>query len=271
MREHGAKNLLQRARAHIAAQRAAEGKAETSRAKQQGEEAEAELSEADQAATECGKKEGSTERSVRRRTDKEELEESAPSAAGGTSAAAVEEVQRMHQKGRPAPPAAVKPERLSCADKPAPPAAGGTSVAAADKSERPCGRGKLTPSAAGGTSDAAVNKPEQVSRPGKPALPAAGETSAAAADTAEQLSKLAGYNIPRRISPIRKSYLENFQALPETLDGCIVRALETIQERFFFGILMEAGIVLSSKEARDYNRTHFKLQRKKEERKLYSD
>ena len=26
---------------------------------------------------------------------------------------------------------------------------------------------------------------------------------------------------------------------------------------------MEAGIVLSGKEARDYNRTHFKLQRKK--------
>jgi hypothetical protein len=77
--------------------------------------------------------------------------------------------------------------------------------------------------------------------------------------------------VPRRVSPIRKSYLENFQALPETLDGCIVRAPETIQERFFFGILMEAGIVLSGKEARDYNRTHFKLQRKKEERKSYSD
>jgi len=27
---------------------------------------------------------------------------------------------------------------------------------------------------------------------------------------------------------------------------------------------MEAGIVLSGKEARDYNRTHFKLQRKRE-------
>ncbi len=116
-----------------------------------------------------------------------------------------------------------------------------------------------------------MDKPEQVSRPGKPALPAAGETSAAAADTAERLSKLAGYNIPRCISLIRKSYLENFQALPETLDGCIVRAPETIQERFFFGILMEAGIVLSGQEARDYNRTHFKLQRKKEERRSYSD
>jgi hypothetical protein len=187
----------------------------------------------------------------------------------------------VRQKGKPAPPAAggtseaaaVKPERSRRPDKSAPPAAGGTSAAAADKSERPCGKGKLTPSAAGGTSEAAVNKPEQVSRPGKPALPAAGETSAVAADTAERLSKLAGYSykVPRRVSLICKSYLETFQALPETLDGCIVRAPETIQERFFFGILMEAGIVLSGKEARDYNRTHFKLQRKKEERKSYSD
>jgi hypothetical protein len=71
------------------------------KAKQQGEEAEAELSEADQAATERGEKEGSTERSVRRRTTKEELEESALPAAGGTSAAAAEEVQRVLQKGNP--------------------------------------------------------------------------------------------------------------------------------------------------------------------------
>ncbi len=110
-----------------------------------------------------------------------------------------------------------------------------------------------------------------MSRPGKPALPAAGETSAAVADTAERLSKLASYKIPRRISPIRKCCLENFQALPATLDGCIVRALETTQERFFFGILVEAGMVLSGQEARDYNGTHFKLQRKREERKSYSD
>jgi hypothetical protein len=94
----------------------------------------------------------------------------------------------------------------------------------------PCGRGKLTPSAAGGTSEAAVSKPEQVSRPAKPALPAAGETSAAATDTAEWLSKLAGYSrkIPRLVSLIQESYLENFQALPEILDGCIIRAPETI-------------------------------------------
>jgi hypothetical protein len=49
-----------------------------------------------------------------------------------------------------------------------------------------------------------------------------------------------------------------------------VRAPETIQERFFFGILMEAGIVLSGEEAKNYNRTHFRLQRKKE-RRSYSD
>ncbi len=85
------------------------------------------------------------------------------------------------------------------------------------------------------------------------------------ADAAEQLSKLAGYNykIPRRISPIRKCYLENFQALPTTLDGCIIRAPETTQERVLFGILMDAGMVLSGRKAKDYNRTHFKLQRKK--------
>jgi hypothetical protein len=119
---------------------------------------------------------------------------------------------------------------------------------------------------AGGTSEAAVSRPEQVSRPAKPALPTAGETSAAAADTAEQLSKLAGYSykVPRLISPIRESYLENF------LDGCIIRAPETTQERFFFSVLMEAGIVLSGEEAKNYNRTHFKLQRKKEGRS-YSD
>jgi hypothetical protein len=34
---------------------------------------------------------------------------------------------------------------------------------------------------------------------------------------------------------------------------------------------MDPGMVLSGREARDYNRTHFKLQRKREERKSYSD
>jgi hypothetical protein len=119
-----------------------------------------------------------------------------------------------------------------------------------------------------------VSRPEQVSRPVKPALPAAGETSAAAADTAERLSKLAGYRcsykIPRLVSPIRESYLENFQALPEILDGCVIRAPETNQERFFFSVLMEAGMVLTGEKAKNYNKAHFRLQRKKE-RRSYSD
>ncbi len=134
-------------------------------------------------------------------------------------------------------------------DKPAPPTAGETSAAVADKSERPCGRGKLTPTAAGETGETVVNKPERLSRPGKPAPPAAGETSAAAADAAERLCKIAGYKISRRISPIRKCYLENFQALPATLDGCIIRTPEKTQERVLFGILMDAGMVLSGREA----------------------
>jgi hypothetical protein len=147
-------------------------------------------------------------------------------------------------------------------------------VAAADKSEWPCGKGKLTPLAAGGTSATAVSKPEQVSRPAKPALPAAGETSAAAAGAAERLGKIAGYRcgykIPRLISPIREGYLENFQVLPKILDSCIIRAPETTQDKFFFSVLMEAGMVSSGREARDYSEAHFRLQRKIE-RRSYSD
>ncbi len=89
MREHGPELLLKRAGAYTAAQRKsreAEKEAKMARAKQQGEEAEAEAesSEADLAATERtgrSEKEGSTERFVRRRTTKEELDESAPPAA----------------------------------------------------------------------------------------------------------------------------------------------------------------------------------------------
>ena len=96
-----------------------------------------------------------------------------------------------------------------------------------DKPEWSSRPGKPAPPAAGETSEAVAAKPERLHRPDKPAPPAAGETSAAAADAAERLCKIAGYKIPRRISPIRKCYLENFQALPATLDGCIVRAPET--------------------------------------------
>jgi hypothetical protein len=116
--------------------------------------------------------------------------------------------------------------------------------------------------------------PEQESRPAKPALPAAGETSAAAAGAAERLSKIAGYRcsykIPRLVSPIQEGYFENFQALPEILDGCIIRAPETIQDKFFFSVLMEVGMVLSGREARDYSGAHFRLQRTRE-RRSYSD
>jgi hypothetical protein len=209
-------------------------------------------------------------------------DKSAPPAAGGTSAAAADKSERSGGKGKPTPPAAggtsavavSKPEQVSRPAKPAPPAAGGTSAAATDKSERSGGKGKLTPPAAGGTSAVAASRPEQVSRPAKPALPAAGETSAAAAGTAKRLNGVTGshpgYRIPRLVSPIREGYFENFQALPEVLDSCIIKAPATVQDKFFFSVLMEAGMVLSGREARDYGRAHFRLQRKPE-RRSYSD
>jgi hypothetical protein len=166
--------------------------------------------------------------------------------------------------------AAGRPEQESRPEKPAQPATGGTSAAAAaaDKSERPGGKGRLIPPAAGGTSAVAVSRPEQVSRPAKPALPAAGETSAAAAGAARQASGVSGsrsgYKIPRLISPIQGGYLENFQALPGVLDDCIIRAPETIQDKFFFSVLMESGLMLSGRAAREYSGAHFKFQRRPE-------
>ncbi len=166
--------------------------------------------------------------------------------------------------------AAGRPEKESRPEKPAQPATGGTSAAAAaaDKSERPGGKGRLIPPAAGGTSAVAVSRPEQVSRPAKPALPAAGETSAAAAGAARQASGVSGsrsgYKIPRLVSPIQGGYLENFQALPGVLDNCIIRAPETSQDKFFFSVLMEAGLVLSGRAAREYSGAYFKFQRKTE-------
>jgi hypothetical protein len=100
VREHGAEDLLLRARAHVAAQRATGEEAETAKTRQQGTEAETEPPGADQVATVRGKKEGSTERSVRRRTEEGELVEPAPPAAGGTSAAATGDIQRERQKGK---------------------------------------------------------------------------------------------------------------------------------------------------------------------------
>jgi hypothetical protein len=82
---------------------------------------------------------------------------------------------------------------------------------------------------------------------------------------------LAGYKIPRLVSPIRKCYLESFETLPTTLDDCIVRASETTQERLLFGILVDAGMVLSGKQAASYIRPHFRFQRREDNRKFYSD
>ncbi len=46
------------------------------------------------------------------------------------------------------------------------------------------------------------------------------------------------------------------------LDDCIIRAPETAQDKFFFSVLMEAGLVLSGRAAREYRGAHFKFQRK---------
>ncbi len=83
-------------------------------------------------------------------------------------------------------------------------------------------------------------------RLGSPAPPAAGETSAAAAENTHRLSLLAGYTIPGAVSPIPKCY---FESLPKTLDGCIIRAPETLQEKLLFWILADAGMLLSGKRA----------------------
>jgi hypothetical protein len=166
--------------------------------------------------------------------------------------------------------AAGRPEKESRPEKPARPATGGASAAAAgaDESERSSGKGRPTPPAAGGTSAVAAGRSEQASRPAKPAQPAAGETSAAVAGAARQASGVSGsrsgFKIPRLISPIQGGYLENFQALPGVLDDCIIRAPETAQDKFFFSVLMEAGLVLSGRAAREYSGAYFKFQRKPE-------
>ncbi len=48
------------------------------------------------------------------------------------------------------------------------------------------------------------------------------------------------------------------------LDDCIIRAPETIQDKFFFSVLMESGLMLSGRAAREYSGAHFKFQRKPE-------
>jgi hypothetical protein len=219
MREKASKRLIRRTKAYVAARRKskeAKKEAEKTEAEQQGEEAEkAESSEADLAATEWigrDRKERCIKRIVRERHIKERLGKPAPPAARETSEAAVGKAERVCRPGKSAPPAAGETsvavadesERLCCPGKPDLPAAGETSEAVADESERLCRQGKPAPPAAGETSEAVADKSERLSRPGKPAPPAAGETSAVVADRAERLCRMAGYKIPRRVSPIRK-------------------------------------------------------------------
>ena len=54
--------------------------------------------------------------------------------------------------------------------------------------------------------------------------------------------------------------MENFQALPGVLDDCIIRVPETVQDKFFFSVLMESGLMLSGRAAREYSGAHFKFQ-----------
>ncbi len=104
-------------------------------------------------------------------------------------------------------------------------------------------------------------------RLGGPVPPAAGETSAAAAGGAHKLSRQAGYTIPRVVSPLQKCYFESFESLSPTLEGCIIRCPETTQERLLFGILADAGMVLSGKQAESYTKLHFRIQKEKTHRR----
>jgi hypothetical protein len=104
-------------------------------------------------------------------------------------------------------------------------------------------------------------------RLGNPAPPAAGENSAAAVDGAERLCRLAGYTIPRLVSPIWKCSFESFETLPSTLENCAIRAPETTQERLPFGILVDAGMVLSGKQAVSYTKPHFRFQKERTQRR----
>jgi hypothetical protein len=98
-------------------------------------------------------------------------------------------------------------------------------------------------------------------------LPAAGEeTSAAAAESAHRLTRLAGYTIPRVVSPIPRCYFESFESFP-TLEDCIIKIPETLQEKLLFGILVDAGMVLSGKQVESYNKLHFRIQKKRRHRK----
>jgi hypothetical protein len=201
-----------------------------------------------------------------------------PTAVGGSGAAAANESEEPDSRGKSTPSAAGGskvmvaggPEKESRPEKAAQPATGGTSAAAAaaDKSERAGGKGRPPPPMAGGAKAVAAARPEQVSRPAGPALPPTREVGAAAAGAVQQAGGVSGscssYKIPRLLSPIQGGYMENFQALPKVLEDCIIRIPETVQEKFFFSVLMESGLMLSGRAAREYSGAHFKFQRKPE-------
>ena len=178
-------------------------------------------------------------------------EKAAQPATGGTSAVAVG-----------------KPVQESGPAKVTPTAVGGSGAAAANESERAGGKGRPPPPMDEGAKAVAAAKPEQVSRPARPALPPTREVGTAAAGAVQQASGASGscssYKIPRLLSPIQGGYMENFQALPKVLEDCIIRIPETVQDKFFFSILMESGLMLSGRAAREYSGAHFKFQRKPE-------
>jgi hypothetical protein len=82
-----------------------------------------------------------------------------------------------------------------------------------------------------------------------------------------RLSLLAGYTIPRVVSPIRKCYLESFEPQPPTLEDCVIKKPETIQEKLLFGIMVDAGMVLSDKQAESYYKPHFRIQKERTHRR----
>jgi hypothetical protein len=51
------------------------------------------------------------------------------------------------------------------------------------------------------------------------------------------------------------------------MENCIIRAPETTQERFLFGIMVDAGMVLSGKQAVSYTRLRFRFQKEKTQRR----
>jgi hypothetical protein len=72
---------------------------------------------------------------------------------------------------------------------------------------------------------------------------------------------------PRVVSPILKCYFESFEPLPPTLEDCVIKTPETLQEKLLFGILVDAGMVLSDKQAESYHKPHFWIQKERTHRR----